>query len=160
MARRFLALGALSLVLASCAMSSTTTVTVTTTTQEAQSAPAESEACQATMQPSLDALQELDSRLDVGLTLDAYEEALARANVLFEQIDTVALSALGECVDKVHVPAHLALNDYVKAQRLWSECIQDPSCKDADRGARLHPLWSRTASNIQRARFNLELLQE
>lgn len=84
-----------------------------------------SEDCVANVGDFVDALFELDSRLDVGLTFSAYSERVGDAKVAYDRIDINALD--GDCL-ALAVEAESAYNAYVVAYNTWNDCISDIDC--------------------------------
>ena len=68
------------------------------------------------MEPFLDALDELNSRLDVGLVNADYGNYVGDISVAYNDIPFRRLPQ--DCVFNVGVPAENAFNEYIKAQRM------------------------------------------
>ena len=70
----------------------------------------------------VNALTQLEGRLDVGLSLTEYRRYLTAATVAYDRISwhTTPL----ECVKSVGVPAEKALNAYGKGFTSWQQCVQ------------------------------------
>lgn len=74
----------------------------------------------------VETLQDLDSRLDVGLTFAAYSERVGDTRVAYDRVDIEDLD--GGCLEHVGVPAEDAMNAYIRANNTWNDCISDIDC--------------------------------
>jgi hypothetical protein len=95
--------------------------------KQAQEARAE---CEKVIAPFMDEVNELDSRLDIGLAYTAYSEHVADANVAYDRIDLNS-DILRDDSDhakncrQAARAGESALNSYVKAQQTWQKCAFD-----------------------------------
>jgi hypothetical protein len=114
------------------------------------------EACRQQLEPLVEALSELDSRLTVGLNYERYSESVSDNQVSY---DRVPFDELGpECVTEVGIPLEKALNAYVKAYNIWNNCFEDIDCSNDSIKRRLQKHWARATGQIARAEQNLETL--
>jgi hypothetical protein len=109
--------------------------------------------CQVQVGPLLDALDEIDARLDVGLVFADYTNAVGDASVEYNKLRPGALQS--DCTIKVGIPAQDALNNYREAQNIWSECIQDFGCDIDSIDPQLQREWREAAQKIADARRGL-----
>jgi hypothetical protein len=100
-------------------------------------------------------LQEIDSRLNIGLDLDEYNTYLGDAQVTYDDLNPRTLGS--SCVNRVGVPLENGFNEYLKASTKWEKCIQDYGCEV--KGATLAELrehWSDATKRIQSADARLQ----
>jgi hypothetical protein len=111
--------------------------------------------CAETMGPLLDALESIDSRLDVGMAQADYGKAVGDAAVAYGKVDAGELA--NDCVEHVAIPLEDAYNHYVRANRRWNGCIVGDYCdvqRDALPEMRRH--WSAASRLIQDAKDGLD----
>jgi hypothetical protein len=147
-------------VLAGCGGGATVTETVTVGQPPATSTTTPEEAddyqfCKETLGPSMDALEDLRSRLDAGMTYDDYASELSDINVEFNRAG--ASLRRGEC-HGVWVALEGALNNYIEANSLWNDCLQD-LCSDAAFNKSLQPAWGRASRALSNAQIELTTLE-
>lgn len=114
------------------------------------------DACAGQVQPLIDALSEVDARLDVGLNLDEYGDLVGNASVAYDRMDPSKLEP--ECIE-VGVPLENALNKYIEASSKWNDCVWELSCEDAEQDRKLQPRWASAATYIERAKSRLGELE-
>ena len=167
MARLALLLPVLALLLAACGSdgggeaapsdetSSETRQTATeppeTTTEEE---PAISEECRAELEPFLEALQDIDARLDIGLNYDEYTDRVGDVSVAYDRID-VGMLEPGSCLAAA-AQAEKAFNQYIKASTTWDDCFEDIDCELDSIEPRLQKLWAQATRLRERADARLE----
>ena len=124
--------------------------------QEAAKAARLAEACEESVGPLLDELEELNSRLDIGLTYDEYTDRVGDVKVAYDKAD---FGDAGEddlrCITEVGLPAEKAFNQYAKAAATWQECFDDIDCDNDSIQPDLQRRWSRATTLTERARDNL-----
>jgi hypothetical protein len=98
-------------------------------------------------------LEDLDSRLSVGLNFRDYGERVGDAKVAYDKIVIADLSP--DCVSRVGAPAETALNDYIAADDRWNRCIKSLSCKTSSIESELQAKWSDATSQIHSAKAAL-----
>jgi hypothetical protein len=102
----------------------------------------------------VDELQELDSRLDVGLTFAAYGEKVGDASVAYDRIPFKKLDF--DCTLEVGVPAEKALNLYIEANNIWNDCVSDIYCSNDSITPKLQRKWAQATRKIRQARSALK----
>jgi hypothetical protein len=123
--------------------------------QAAEAAALQAE-CEEQLGDFLAELNELNSRLTIGLTLQEYGERVADVRVAYDQVPFDDLQP--DCLQDVAVPAEDALNSYVRAYRAWDRCItlQCPDFEEED----LQSRWSDATASIDEAEQGLAQLGE
>ena len=107
-------------------------------------------------------LEEIDSRLSVGMNFSEYSEKVGDAQVaydrLFDASGDVDLSA--GCVRRVAVALEGALNDYIRVYNVWNGCIGDYSCdfSEGDTNKKAQDGWRKASSKLDKAASGLEKL--
>lgn len=81
--------------------------------------------CRDELQPLLEALQELGSRLNVGVSLDEYGDYVGDVAVAYDRFDVEALSP--HCLAEVAVPLEKAYRKYAKGAQAWDHCVWEES---------------------------------
>jgi hypothetical protein len=113
------------------------------------------ERCNDRVEDFFSALQELNSRLDVGLSYDDYTDQVADVKVAYDQADFGNLHNF-DCL-RAAVPGEKALNQYVEAAGAWGDCIEDFNC-DID-NIDLNGYWLKASVFVDRAQTNLSDLK-
>ena len=111
----------------------------------------DSSECQEYLGDLLEALKQIDGRLDVGLTNADLGTRLGDVAVAYNDIPFKKLGA--DCVTHVGIPLENAYNEYAKSKDKWDACIESFSCQVE--GAKLTELqghWSKASKGINRAR--------
>jgi hypothetical protein len=103
-------------------------------------------ACEKKLGRFIEELQEIDSRLAVGLSYDEYGSFVADARVEYDKINFNSVTP--ECLFKVGVPAENALNDYVKAFKVWDRCFQRLGCDIDSIDPQLQKEWSQAETRL------------
>src|SRR6266568_2667268 len=85
-------------------------------------------------------LEELDSRLSVGLNFQEYGTQVGDVKVAYDRIDFTGTDPL--CFSLVGVPAEAALNDYISAYNTWNACVSNISCTNASIKSKLKAKWA------------------
>jgi hypothetical protein len=78
-----------------------------------------------------DRLNELNSRLSVGLPFADYSKAVGDLRVAYDRMfKTLGKVNAGQasCLTKVLIPLEDAMNEYVAGYNTWNDCINDDSC--------------------------------
>ena len=102
----------------------------------------------------VEALEELDSRLTIGLNFTDYSERVGDARVAYDRIDVADLDEA--CLDQVAVPAEDALNAYVNAYTIWNDCISDADCDNDSITPELQAKWAEATELILTLREALD----
>jgi hypothetical protein len=113
--------------------------------------------CRRQIGPLLDELQELDSRLDVGLSYDEYTTHVGDARVIYDRVvDEVDDTT---CLTEVGLPAERAFNQYVKASNKWGDCFEDLDCDPDAIEPTLQTHWDRASTLVESADRRLEAMR-
>jgi hypothetical protein len=98
-------------------------------------------------------LEDLNSRLSVGLNFADYSTRVGDAKVAYDKIPVSQLSA--DCTNLVGVPAQDALNDYITAYNTWNDCIDKVGCTNDSIKTQLQADWSKASDSIDQAKAAL-----
>lgn len=111
--------------------------------------------CEEEFDPFLSELQELDSRLGVGLDYDEYGDKVGDIQVAYDDLDIKSMDQ--RCINEVGIPAEDAFNAYLDAHQTWEECIDRLSC-DMDKEAlpKMQKKWAEATDLLTKADRNLE----
>ena len=115
--------------------------TTTTVDYEAQ--------CETSLDEFLTSLETLDSKLDIGLSFNQYNNEVGKIKVVYDQIDIDAID--DTCLSEVGYYAEKAFRLYYKAGLAW-EALAPESITSA--------LWTDAHRLIETANSNLETLNE
>ena len=109
------------------------------------------------MQPLIDALVALDTRLDgAGLVNTVYGRYLGDISVAYHDVPFRHISQ--DCVHAVGIHARNARNEYVEANTAWDRCIENFACDtDAIEGLQRH--WAKAFREIREAQQGLGRLE-
>lgn len=105
--------------------------------------------CAAAVKDFMSALHELDSRLDVGLTVAEYGNQVGDLKVAYDRVAWDTLP--DECAQRVGIPAEAALNEYVKAHTQWQDCIQTSGCETSFIESNLQGYWTKAHEKVVEA---------
>jgi len=84
--------------------------------------------CVAQLQPFIDALNQVNSRLEVGLNYSDYGDRLGDAQVAYDKIQVDGLADISpKCLDAAAKLEH-SYNEFLKVKNVWSACIDDYAC--------------------------------
>lgn len=121
-----------------------------------QAASAQAEAAQSTCRSEigdfLDALEELDSRLDVGLSFQDYSDQVGDVRVAYGrmEIEELKLDCLTAAAD-----GEAAMNRYIRANNTWNDCVSDPDCSTDSIDPKLQTQWSAASTKVASAKREL-----
>lgn len=87
------------------------------------------ETCESTISEFKEAVNAVDSKLNVGLVQNDFNTALGEAQVAYDQLDADAILSDDYCVSDVLGPLEDAFNIYVKSNTKWNKCNQNYSCE-------------------------------
>jgi zinc-ribbon domain len=118
------------------------------------SAPGVSDDCIRELGPFVSALEDLDSRLSVGLNFNDYSTRVGDTRVAYDRINLAKVDTL--CLTVVGSPAEDALNAYVEAYNTWNDCIGTPGCTNDSIKSQLQAQWSKATSLIDRIRASID----
>lgn len=114
--------------------------------------PSISQGCVDQLRDTLDALEELDGRLNVGLTQSAYSERVGDVSVAYSRLDPDDLGAEGANCLETGSLLEDAFNAYVSANTRWSDCFQQSGCTTDSIISVLRGHWSTAHDKIVEAR--------
>ena len=109
--------------------------------------------CEEQLGPFLAAMTEVDSRLNVGLSLAEYSERLGDARVAYDAIDYGAIT--GGCTNAVGVPLEDAYNLYVQSLTAWNDCMATSGCTLESIEPDMQAKWEDASEKIAAARTAL-----
>jgi hypothetical protein len=121
--------------------------------KQAKAAAQQHAKCKADIGPFLTALKDLNSRLDVGLSFQAYSDQVGNVKVAYDRVPFKQLSL--PCL-KVGGPAEGALNAYISAYSVWNKCIGDTYCSTDSIDSELQGHWETARLKIERAQAALD----
>jgi hypothetical protein len=84
--------------------------------------------CETQLGGFLEALEELDARLEVGLTYAEYSQELGSIQVAYNRLPINELDP--RCLGRVGLPSENAFQEFTAAGEAWDECIEALSCED------------------------------
>ena len=113
--------------------------------------------CKTQVGPFLSALEDLNSRLDVGLSFSDYGTRVGDVRVAHDAAPFDELGAA--CLSVVAVPAEAAMNAYVKAYNKWNNCFNDDYCTTDSISPELQAPWGTATGKIERAQAGLEQIR-
>jgi hypothetical protein len=126
--------------------------------EERRAKQAKYDSCKQQMEPLLESLSELDSRLGVGLSYDEYTDKVGNVRVAYDDIDFAEVSDTA-CLSDVGVPGEKALNQYAKAANVWSSCFDDFNCSNDSIKPTLQRHWSKATLLIDSAKEGLDSMK-
>lgn len=114
--------------------------------------------CRGQLGDFLSSLNELDSRLTIGLSYDEYLSEVGDVTVVYGRIPINKLDPL--CLGTVGVMSEKALRKYSDAAELWRACFDDLSCEDDVIDPELQADWAAATRLIGQAQVALNLLRQ
>jgi hypothetical protein len=109
--------------------------------------------CQSQIGAFVDALEELNSRLSVGLSFSDYSEKVGTVRVAYDKITPRELDP--DCLDAAGA-GESAMNSYVTAYNTWNDCIGSDSCTTDSIDSDLQQDWAEAIPKVKQARSRLE----
>jgi hypothetical protein len=103
------------------------------------------------------ALQEIDSRLSVGMNYDEYGDFVGDAQVAYDRLfDGPDLSR--QCLLKVGIPLEGALNIYIDVYGIWGDCINDYGCdfSEGETNKKVQAKWAKATEVLGNSKRGLE----
>jgi hypothetical protein len=98
--------------------------------REAEAELAEQKAtCESTVSEFKDAVEAVNSKLNVGLVQNDFNNALGDASVAYDNLDFDAISADEYCLSEVAQPLEQGFNIYVRSNTKWNKCNQNYGCE-------------------------------
>lgn len=114
-------------------------------------APVISEACAEELGDTRDELDEMDARLDIGLTFSDYSERVGDISVASNRQDVDALTAEGADCLATALLLNEAFLEYIDANDTWNDCIQDTDCTNDSIRSELQGHWSTASDKLDEA---------
>lgn len=116
--------------------------------------------CSSRTSELLTVLQELDSRLNVGLAYRDYGEKVGDVQVAYDSSVEAILAETDDCLAKVGVPLENAFNRYREVQDIWTDCIDDAYCNFSEGAVneKVQKKWAAATKSLAKADRNLEAL--
>lgn len=96
-----------------------------------------------------DSLQELDSRLSVGLVFTAYTERVGDVRVEYDRLPIGEFQPV--CLRNAGIPLENALQSYVKAYTRWNRCIGNYGCSTESIESTLQGYWADATRDVTKA---------
>ena len=117
--------------------------------------------CRTKVSPLIESLQQVNSRLAVGLNLDEYGNRLGDAQVDYDGLAGVAKRLDATCIAEVAVPLEASLNEYSKVLNVWNDCIADYYCdfNEGEPNDKAQAGWLKAGKKIDSARRALGQLR-
>jgi hypothetical protein len=114
----------------------------------------ESQACREVVDLYMNSLQEIDARLNVGLTQSQYQRLVGNASVEKTVLDSMTIDCKGEVLR----PLNEAFRIYSRIAGQWDDCIWDTWC---DPDSEPYPWqWNVAHDSIEEADFALNYTPE
>ena len=104
-------------------------------------------------------LEDLNSRLGVGIKPDDYSNRVGDIRVAYDKVEWDDTPNV-YCLQKVGVPLETAMNDFVKAGATWGDCISDFDCDvEKDKLPGMQKKWTHAGKMIEKSNAALEDFQ-
>lgn len=113
--------------------------------------------CSAALQGLTDSLDQVNSRLAVGINNAGYGERLGDVRVEYDKLDIDAITAIdSECLDAA-AKLENAFNLFVQVHTLWNDCIADYGCdfSEGQTNATAQNKWTRAGTAIENSKNQL-----
>ena len=105
-------------------------------------------------------MQELNSRLGVGLNYDEYTDHVGDLRVAYDDVPFDELDANDlECVTGAGAPAENAFNEHVKAVNVWQKCFEDIDCDNDSIKPQVQQRWEKAGEQADQAEQALKDLR-
>lgn len=120
------------------------------------------DACSDAVKTFMTELQEIGSRLNIGMNYDEYGQFLSDARVTYDRAFTE--DVVGEmdpsCLSDVAVPLENAFQAYVNVHGIWGDCIEDYDCvfSEGQTNAKAQRGWVRAGNQTSKAVEGLSAL--
>jgi hypothetical protein len=98
-------------------------------------------------------LEELDSKLSVGMVYADYSPQVGNARVAYDRVPIGRLAP--DCLSDVALHLEDAMNSYAKADSVWNHCLTDINCDNASIKPELQAKWSAATNSIATAKSGL-----
>lgn len=122
---------------------------------ELKKAQAGAKQCEDTYGDLLEAEQEINSRLGVGMKPDTYFDSVSDLKVEYDKsIGAAAPDADMDayaCIQDVALPLEKAFNKFAEANNIWNDCVTDIDCDSDSITSRLQSRWSSASTQIEKS---------
>lgn len=105
--------------------------------------------CREMVRPFLESLEEIDSRLDIGLNFQEYSEQVTDTKVVYDRLAIDALEP--QCLSDVAIPLEQGFNEYIDAYKVWNRCVGNTYCSNDDIQGKLQNKWAEATTKIEEA---------
>lgn len=110
--------------------------------------------CEQALAGITDALEQINSRLSVGMNYSEYGDRLGDVQVEYDRIDIKALPSIdAKCLDAA-VRLENAFNLFNEVHTLWGDCIEDYDCdfSEGEPNRKAQEKWRRAGQTIENAK--------
>ncbi|WP_309649904.1 hypothetical protein [Nocardioides sp.] len=118
------------------------------------------QACTKGTKPLMSALQQINSRLSIGMNFDEYGDRVGDAQVGYDQV-FAGPDLERTCLLKVGVPLEGALNKYIEVFNIWNDCVQDYYCdfNEGETNDKAQKRWGKATTMVAAAEKGLSGLK-
>jgi hypothetical protein len=99
-------------------------------------------------------LRKLNARLNVGLTYSQYSERLGDISITYQDLIDVVGDLDRRCIT-VALRGEKAYNLYLRAKKIWGDCIDDFDCSTDSIEGRLQKNWAKASKRVKQAWGNI-----
>lgn len=117
---------------------------------------AEAQKCERDLKPLREALEELDSRLDIGLDIGEHSDRVADVKVVYDRLNPRSLDR--KCIIKSGAQLEKALQAYIDANNIWQDCFDDYDCTFEDVESEIQLKWLAASTRLRKAETGLRSL--
>jgi hypothetical protein len=114
--------------------------------------------CNGQLGDFLSSLNELDSRLTIGLNYNDYLNEVGDVTVVYGEIPINQLDA--PCLGAVGVASEKALRKYTDAAEVWQDCFSEFSCENDSIDPELQVDWSAASGLLAQAQSGMAQLRQ
>ena len=115
--------------------------------------------CKKLVQDFADSLDNLNSRLDVGIKPDDYSSRLGDISVAYNKISWDE-TPNQYCLKSVGIPLESAYRDFAAAGNTWNDCITDYNCDvEKDKLPSMQKKWTHAGKLMEKSKTALEDFQ-
>ncbi|WP_141007048.1 hypothetical protein [Nocardioides humi] len=106
------------------------------------------------------ALNDVNSRLSIGLNYQDYGDKLGDVQVAYDGAIDEIIELGGDCLTTVGKPLENAFNQYIEVKNIWSDCIGDYNCdfSEGETNRKVQDRWAKATKILDRAEENLDTL--
>lgn len=113
--------------------------------------------CARAIKPLRDSLQQVNSRLSVGLNYSDYNNRVGDVRVAYDSQLKAIEAAGADCLDAAE-PLETAYNSFVKVSGIWSDCIDDYNCdfSKGDANTKAQAGWAKAGRALKKSDRKLD----